>query len=871
MKNYFKKFIFLSAIVITVLSACKTTGNLPQIGSEDNGILKMDESIKTGTLSNGMAFYVKENHEPKNRIVLRLVVKAGSAMEDDDQKGVAHFVEHLAFNGTKNFAKSAIVDYFEKIGMGFGPEVNAYTSFEETVYMLEIPADDPKMLETSLLVLHDWASEISFDPEELEKERGVVTEEWRLSQGLNRRITEKQIPLLLKDSQFQERLPIGDMNIIANVSRQRVIDFYKKWYRPEFMSVIVVGDAKATVLEKAIRNIMGDIPASKEPLEHPEFPVSVQKNQNICILKDPEQKYPVMNIFIRDMNSEPSKTIEDRKNKLALQVGTLIWNQRLGEITNTPDSTWLDAGIGGYGMTNKVHFNYYGIIPKNGVFEESFKAFLDEHDRLLSYGVTAAELERAKILINNQLDLYLKNKDKIESSSIADDIASYVLIGEIPSSVEDDYTISKAIIQELTETDIYHAIEKAYMSRGELMFIVAPSTANDIPSEKELMELWRHYYSQNVSAYSEDKAGNELMARPKEKGKVSGKKAIKEFGGTEYVLDNGIKIITKKTDYEKDVIHMTAASDGGLNLVSDEDYPSSVACVDYSLLSGIGDLSYNQLTKILSTKRISLRTAINDENENFIGTATNKDLESLLQLTNLMFTQPRFTKEGWDVVMNYLAMSAESHGRSPTDALIDKITQIIYKDDIRHAPLDMKFLEKINSQAAEKVYKERFANPADFTFVFVGDFDEKALIDLCCTYLGTMKTSEVKDSKKYISSPFPAGITNETVYKGQDDQGIVYLAFGGTLPKAKDLNDSYVQRQMLDQLKSLIDIRLREAIREEKSGSYGVSVYAGIEGDEKRDFTIQISFGCKPDRQEELKQEVLKELEKLQTEIVKPD
>lgn len=865
MSSFRKSFlVLLSAFLLA--TACKSTSKVQEV--QENSAIEFDKSVKQGTLANGMTYYVKENHEPQNRIMLRLVVKAGSVMEEDDQKGVAHFVEHLAFNGTKNFEKSAIVDYFEKIGMSFGPEVNAYTSFEETVYMLEIPADDPQMLKTSLLVLHDWASEISFDPVEVDKERGVVTEEWRLSQGLNRRITEKQIPLIYKDSKFEKRLPIGDMNVISTVSRQRVIDFYTKWYRPEFMSVILVGDAKTDVLEKAIKEIMGTIPASKEPMEHPDFPLPVQTKRNIAILQDPEQKYPIVNIFFRNTNCAPSKDYNDLKSKVAIQIANACFNQRLQEITNGANSTWLDAGSGEYRALNQNAFNYLGVIPKENQFEDALKALFDEYDRICNHGITQEEFDRVKVFILSQNELNLKNKDKVPSSQIASNLVDYVLTGNIPTSPEYEYPLIKKVLNDLSLEQLDYAFKSNFRNRGTLMFIVAPSSAKDIPSEKEIYNIWENHQNSEIVKYSEDKARDTLMDRPSKKAKIVSKKELKEIDAKEFVLENGIRIITKKTDFEKDIITMSAVSKGGKNLVSEKDFPSSFVSVDYAFLSGFPGFSYNQLQKYLAPKNISYKGSITDNSEKLIGSSTNEDIEVLFQMTNLMFSQAQFTDEGWNLVNQYYRQSAQTHGQSPSDVFSDKIIELAFGNNIRYAPFNMDFFNKMDKKTAEKVYRERFENPADFTFIFAGDFNESKLLDLCCLYLGTLETTDKKESINLIIPDFPKKIKEATVYKGQDDQGMVDIFFGGVLPAAKTKEEYYLDAEMLNQLKALLEIRLREIIREEKGGSYGVSVYCDIFGDKQREYQMEIFFGCKPDREAELKQEVFKEIKRLQSEEI---
>jgi zinc protease len=350
-----KSLIVALSVTAFVASALVITGcSTSKVQSKSSGNqLVMDSSIKQGKLDNGMSYFIRENGEPKNRIQLRLVVKAGSCMEEDDQKGLAHFIEHLCFNGTEHFEKSAIVDYFESIGMAFGPEVNAYTSFENTVYMLELPADNPEILKKSLLVLHDWASAVTFDPEEIEKERGVIVEEWRMrNQGVQGRVSDKETALLLKDSRYAERLPIGDMDIIKSIPRDRIIDFYKKWYRPENMAVVAVGDVKSATLEAAIKEVMGSIEASDKKTKVPSFNVPLQNKKTIEIMKDKELTVVEAYVFQQNPDTEPVTTAEQIRKNYALALASDIFNQRCAEKTNQPDAVWLGAGIGKFGTTN---------------------------------------------------------------------------------------------------------------------------------------------------------------------------------------------------------------------------------------------------------------------------------------------------------------------------------------------------------------------------------------------------------------------------------------------------------------------------------------------------------------------------------------
>ena len=844
--------------VAFVASLLMTTGcSSSKVAAKGNGSqLVMDSAIKQGTLDNGMTYFIRENGEPKNRIQLRLVVKAGSCMEEDDQKGVAHFVEHMCFNGTEHFAKSAIVDYFESIGMSFGPEVNAYTRFEETVYMLELPADNPEMLKTGLLVLHDWASAVSFEPEEIEKERGVIVEEWRLrTQGVQGRASDKEIALLLKDSRYAERLPIGSMDVIKNIPRERVIDFYKKWYRPENMSVVAVGDVKASVFENAIKEIMGEIPASEKKSKLPSFKVPVQTQKTIEIMRDKELSIIEAYIFQQGKDNEPVTTVEQLREEFALSFASDVFNQRCQEKTNSPDALWLAAGIGQMSLANNNPLYLMQFYPKTGLFIDSLKSLLDEYERFMNYGITDSELARLKQAYLQSLQQSYANKDKHASSNYADNIVNHIITGRVYLSDEDNLKICSEIINQLTADEILNVSKKVLSNRGTLMFILTPESI-EIPSEKEILDVWKNYESEAAKqAYVDDVGDDSLMSKPSAKAKITEKKAIKELGGTQYTFENGVKIITKKTDFQKDSIVIYGGSKGGNYQLKEEDVTSSKVAVEYAYLSGFGGKTYNQISKILSSKNMGLNFGIGNTEEYFSGSANADSIESVLQMINLAFEQPQFTEEGWATLIGQYNQIAETYGARPFQVFSDKLKETLYGKNVYISPMNKEWVASLDAKKAERIYKERFGNAADFTFVFVGDFDEKKLVDLCAYYLGNILTNDSKEETKYVYFPFPKTNKTVTVKKGIDEYGYTFVGFGGELPALPEeggMETGFRESTVINQLASLLDIRLREVIREDKSGSYGVSTSGYIDGWPERFYEFDIEFGCEPARAEEL-------------------
>ena len=826
--------------------------------AESENLDDFDYTVKRSTLDNGISLIIRENNEPKNRILLRLVVKAGSCMEDDDQKGVAHFVEHMCFNGTKNFEKSAIVDYFEKLGMKFGPEVNAYTNFEETVYMLELPADNPEILKTSLNVLRDWAVDVTFDSSEIEKERGVVVEEWRTrTKTLQGRMKSFEDPVYLRGSRYEQRPVLGDMDIIKTISRERIIDFYKKWYRPELMTVIAIGDFKTEEMQKSIEEIMGTIPASEEKIKLPEFTVPEQKEKSIDIMRDPE--ITVEEIYIVG----PKKNVLSDMETYAYDFVIDIFNQRCRDITNSLDSKWINAKIGSFSKTNNLNLYFLQINPKNGKFIEAFKAFLDEYERFMNFGVTESEFSIMKQSYLQKAKQNYENRNKQQSGNFSANLVKHALTGQKYLSNEDYYKKYTESLEKMTPEIILDTAKKIFVDRGVQLLLFLPEKS-EIPSNQEIMNIWTNYVSEAAKVpYENETEEIVLMDRPSKKGTIKEKKKIKELGATFYKFKNGVKVITKKTDFVKNEIQYYAISDGGNYLVDEQDFPSASLMSLYSSRSGCGGKTYSQLLKVAQKKRISVNYGCNTTTEYIFGNASNDNLEETLQIVNMTLREPQFEKEAWEVISEDYKRRAESFGRDKTQVFYSELNKIFYGDNVLFAPIDKKWYSMLDSEIAERVFKERFGNPADFVFIFIGDFDEKKLIDQCAYYLGTLETNDKFDEAKWLFFPFPKENKTVTVKKGNDKYGIVYLCLGCDLPEKKNNEEGFKDVTLMDQLVNYLNIRLREVIREEKSGSYDVRCSGGINGWPERSVKVQIQFNCEPERQEELRDYVIKTIEEI--------
>ena len=862
MKKFRLFFITLFTFVLIISCTSKSKN------SNDNP-LPFDPNVLTGKLDNGMSYYIMQNEYPVNRIVLRLAVNVGSIAEEENERGVAHLIEHMAFNGTEHFEKNSLIDYAESIGMDFGAEVNAHTNFEETVYKLEIPADKPEYFETAMLIFKDWASAITFDPEELEKERGVVLEEWRGHLGLSGRLIDTVLPFELKDSAYVDRLAIGLPEVIQNVSREEVVNFYNKWYRPENMAIAIAGKVDPKVAEWIIKNIMGEIPASKDSVTPPKGKVPVRTEKDMLVFADPEFTFTQIQIVSQKEDFGPTLTEGDIRESFLSGIVDNIINARLSQITTDPNAPWLAAGASDYTETYGASFEGFYVVPKEGMFAQALVTMFDEIDRVLFHGFTQSEVEWAVNSMRSDINQWYDQSESTDSVTRVNALTQYFLFGSIPVADDDYFEIAQRILNSITLDELNAKAAKIFEGRGTMAMIYAPSSAADeLPSKEEFINFWENYQSQEIAAYEDVSISDELMARPAKQADIVSTREMKNLQAKEYILSNGARVILRKTEADKSIIMMNALSLGGASLVSDKEYASAVMSPMYAIYSGVGGMDFVSLQKYLSTKSVGINVIVNDHDERILGQSSPDTFEYLLQLTNQLMTNPQFTDQGWNFVSLQAQQQAKSYNVQPSDILVSRVREILYGKSIRHTAINDEFVSLLNQADSERIFRQRFANAADFTFIFSGDIDEDAVIDLCRYYIGAIPGDTDKtENPVYEDLKFPKGITKETVKKGQEDKGLVYICFGGKLPAAKDLDEKYYDSEMLEQFRALADIKLREIIREDKGGTYGVSVYAGIMGDKERYFEFQVSFGCEPAREKELEAEVIATLKKLATEL----
>ncbi|MDR3311684.1 MAG: insulinase family protein [Spirochaetaceae bacterium] len=872
-KNH-RRIHFLAFLVAlwVALAAC---AGIPHPAA-DSAPLREDPAILTGKLGNGLAYRILRNPMPENRILLRLVVRAGSLVEDEDQRGIAHLVEHMAFEGSAHFQANELISYFESIGMDFGADVNAYTSFEETVYMLEVPADDPAMLDTALTVVQDWTDTISFDPERLEKERAVVIEEWRLGRGYSGRVQDKMLPFLFADSRYAQRKVIGDPEIIRTISRDRIMDFYHAWYRPEMMTVVIVGDADPLYIEEKIKQYLSLVPGGDIKTEAPEYTVPIQGDPRALVITDAENPYTQAQVY-HFSPPEPVRTEADFAAALVREIAGAALSERLNERLEEENSPILAAGSNISPFLRKLTAAHTWLVPKDGQWTAAFHSLLEELDRYGRFGITEGELDRQKQRILSGSRLSWQNRDKTPSQDKAYALVNSVLDGSPLLSPDEKYELTRKSLGTIRKNDVDGAIRRYFSGRGTMLLVVTRPPEGlplspEVLSQEEIRADWHGYRPVSpLEPWPENADDAPLWPGYPLPGFITAERLLPDGTGspgknpvTELTLSNGAVVWIRPTDFEADTFLFTAVSRGGLSLLTDEEYPSAQVAGDYLELSGLNGFSAAEVTKKLTGKNIRIQANLNETTATLSGSSSATDRETFFQLINLYFTVPYWTDAAWGRLLSDLRTEILARKNRPEAVFVDAVLQEVYGDSIRHGNVSEKFLNMLDPAKSEGFYRRFFSGAENFVFIFTGDVRLEDIRILSERYIASLPRHPIPEpaDPRDTSLPFPRGKPIVTVRKGLEAQSQVLILFGGRDPPA--VGDVYAEQDLINAMIGLLDIRLREKVRENIGGTYSVGASTALATYPRRRFVSQISFGCEPERADALAAAVLEEIAVLQ-------
>lgn len=818
-------------------------------------LIPTDPSVRMGVLKNGMQYYIKKNTTPENRVELRLAVNAGAMQEDDDQQGLAHFVEHMAFNGSKNFKKNELVDYLESVGTKFGPDLNAYTSFDETVYMIQTRTDDKDILSKGLLILEDWAGALDFDHEEIDKERGVVMSEWRSRLSPDQRMQQKYFPIMYKDSRYATRLPIGKTDVIQHADYEVFKRFYRDWYRPNLMAIAVVGDVDVDAMEKEIQERYSKLKNPEKPRPIEEYPVPNHKETLISINSDKEASFSNVRLMYKHPRIE-TKTLEEYRASLVRNLYNRMLNARLEELTKSPEPPFNFA-YSGYSRDVGQLDTYEGYaFTAEGGTPKALEVLLTENKRALKHGFNASEMERQKSDMLTDARRAAKESDKTESRRLVMRYVYNFLDGNPIPSPEQTLELYERYLPTIKMEEINKLAQNWITDENRVIVITGPDKKETpMPTEDEVLGILQKVSKIEVEPYVDNVSDAPLLSEKLSPKVIRGTKEMPEIGVTELILENGVKVILKPTDFKNDEVLMTAFSPGGHSLYPDEMYESASNAARIIDQSGVGEFDAVQLEKKLTGKTVSARPYISELWEGMNGSASPDDLETMFQLIYLYFQHPR---EDESTLQSYVAKQKGIYANlmsNPNYWFSNEMSSIKYGDHPRRGFPTAEQMDKIKMDEVMMVYKDRFADASDFTFVFVGNFEMETMKKYARTYLGNLPKKNRIEKGKDVGADISEGKISKDLIKGEAPKSLVEMTFHG------DFEWTPENRYHLNSLVQVMRIKMRESMREDKGGVYGVRVSGYATQFPKPEYSITISFNSDPANTEDLIATALKDIE----------
>jgi zinc protease len=842
--------------------------------------LALDPAVRTGTLLNGLTYYVRRNAEPRQRAELRLVVNAGSILEEEDQRGLAHLLEHMAFNGTERFPERALTAFLESIGMRFGPDVNAYTSFDETVYELQLPTDDAVALQTGFEVLHEWANAITLAEADIDAERGVVLEEWRGGRGAQARLRDQTFPVIFGGSRYAERLPIGLPEVILNAPPERLRTFYRDWYRPDLMAVVAVGDFDPDEIEATIRGLFVDLTTPPDAPERPTFEVPDHAETRFAIATDPEQPITSVTLLYK-ADAARTETVGDFREDLVDGLYVQMINARLREITRQPGAPFLGGSAFHSRFVRPTDVFGMGAAVQEGGVPRAVDALLTEAARVRLHGFTEGELERARADMLRGFRRAFEERETTLSRVYAERYVSHFLEGQAVPSAELRYRLAGELIAEISLAEIDARAEAVTGEENRVILVSAPERADlSPPTEAELREVLARVEAKEIEPYVDAGVAEALIPEPPAPSAIVGESRYDD--GTEVIewsLANGATVVLRPTDFRADEVLFTAFGSGGTSLVEDaraRDAEQAAAAVQ---VGGLGTFSATDLERQLAGTAAQVAPYITMQESGLRGSASPQDLQTLFELIHLHFTAPRADPPAFEAYRERTTTVLRNRSAVPAMVFVDTLIATLSQGHPRALPMTAEDIEAVRLDEALAIYRERFSNASDFTFVFVGAFDPDELAPFVERYIATLPGDPARTERaRDLGIRMPQGVVERTVYRGIEPQARVQMVFHGDLRYIPPAHDAAAheadraaqqaqarrERFLLAALSEALNIRLRDELREERGGVYGVSV--GASPDRLRGlYSMNIGFVTDPERVEELTAAVIEEIERFRT------
>ena len=854
-----KKFKMLMSVILLTVVYVTSLAQVDPMSPMPN-----DESVRQGVLENGMTYYIKANQEPKERASFYIIQNVGALLEEDHQNGLAHFLEHMAFNGTEHFPEKGIIDFLERHGVAFGENINAYTSQNQTVYNLsDVPVSHPGILDSCLLILNDWSNYLLLTEEEIDSERGVIKEEWRTRRTAQFRMYSASMKYLYPNSKFAERDVIGDLDVIENFEYDALRDFYHQWYRTDLQAIAMAGDFDADEMEKKVVALFSKIPQVENASERPFFDIPDHAEPVFGLVTDAEADQTMIRYMIRHRKAESgAETFMDHREQYIHELFNAMMGQRMQELVQTGVPPFV-VGVVNYGDFERGYEALMAIaIPKPNMEAEGLTALMTELERAKRYGFTQGELDRGKAEILSQWEKYYKERDKISNEEYINSYVDNFLDGDAYPSTEFGYQAVQAILPTISLADFNQRLTKWISDENQVLVIQGPEGEGvEHLSEAASMAILEQVSKADVAPYEDETLAESLITEDLVPAAVVSEKKIEELDAVEWTLENGARVVFRHAEYEKDQVQIRAYSKGGSSLYEDDYVPTTDMLTSLISMYGVGDFDAMGLQKMLTGKNISLQLSLRNLSEGMNGTASPKDMEAMMQLIYLHFNQPRFDKEAHDAIISRYMAFVENMNNNPEKVMGDSLSLIMTDYHPRTRVLDQEFLEDVDYDRLEQVYRERFSDASDFFFIIVGNMEQEEVKLLAQKYIGAI--GDLDRNETWIDRKVnePEGMVDKTI------------ALSLATPKAsvnivinQEMAYNPYHQMVFRVIEGILDLRYVESIREEEGGTYGVSVRTSLEKWPLEKASMQLKFDCDPTRAADLKEKVFAELRKLASE-----
>jgi zinc protease len=852
-----KKLLLALCVIILFGNISAIAANI----SEDKKI-PLDPKVRFGKLDNGMTYYIRANELPEDRADFYIVFNVGAILENDNQDGLAHLTEHMAFNGTKNFPKKGVLDFLERNGVAFGHNVNAFTSLDVTAYNLnDVPLTDESVIDSSLLVLHDWSNYVTFEDEEIDAERKVVHEEWRTRRSADFRMMKELMPIIYKDSKYAERDVIGSLDVIDNCSYETLRSFYRDWYRPDLEVIIIVGDFDVDEMEKKVVSLFSKVPKAVNPTERPVYEIPNNVEPLIGIATDPEAQRNSIRVYYKHNIVEPeAKNINYMRELLIRRIYNEMINNRLNELVQKENPPFI-VGYSAYsGMVRSKDAFMAVAFARDNEILTALNSVLIENERVRQHGFTQSEFDRTKKDILRGYEKAYKEKDKQKNNNYVWEYFSNYLTNEPTPGIEFEYDFAKNVLPKIKLEEINALPEKWITDENIVVSITGLEKEGvSLPNEEEVLQVIAKSQNVKLDAYVDAVLDIPLVAIIPEPSPIIKTEELKDLGVTIWTLDNGAEVIIKKTDFKEDEILFEAFSFGGSSLVELDKISSADMTTTIASQSGAGEFDNISLEKMMAGKVLRLNSYISDIAEGFNGSTSPEDLETFMQLLYLKFEQPRFDEESYGAFMGRIKAWLQNTSTDPRTVARDSISFLMADRNLRKSPMNVEKLNKVVLEDIKEIYTDRFKDGADFKFYFVGNVDEAKLKPLVETYIGGLSNKSRDESWKDNNvRPPKDNAVNVFNISMETPKSTVFVNYNG---KFKYNAENIVY---LSAIKYILSLRYTETIREEEGGSYGVGVWTSKIKYPYEGFKINMQFDCDPERAQALKAIVFAEVKKLQ-------